>query len=55
MMDEQRWKVASTSGQPAGWEKDVVPTTWTDEDGDALAQYVVDTEFLHLDDVDELE
>ena len=39
----------------ADWEKDIVPTKWEDEDTDAVTQYRIDTEFLNLKDVDELD
>ena len=39
----------------ADWEKDIVKTEWEDEDTDAVVQYQIDTEFLHLEDVDELD
>ena len=37
------------------WEKDIVKTEWEDRDIDGVVQYVIDTEFLHLKDVDALD
>ncbi len=37
------------------WEKDIVDTKWTDRDTDAVVQYTIDTEYLNLKDVDELD
>ena len=36
-------------------EESIVPTTWEDKDTDLITQYRIDKEYLHLEDVDELE
>lgn len=38
----------------ADWENEITSTEWTDKDTDILVQYKIDTEDLHLKDVDEL-
>ena len=39
----------------ANWKNDIVKTEWEDRDTYDVVQYRIDTEFLHLKDVDTLD
>lgn len=44
-----------TARSSTDWEKDIVDTEWTDKDTDAVAQYEIDTQYLDLKDVADLD
>ena len=55
IMDRARLSATKSTNSQADWEKDIVSTEWTDKDVDIAVQYKIDTELLHLSNVDELD
>lgn len=50
----KRWRMDPAKSS-TDWEKDIVETEWTDKDTDIMVQYEIDTKFLGLKDVQELD